>query len=212
MLYHGVSKSAEYASYYAMKSRCLNEKNKQYRHYGGRGIKVCDRWLEKPNGLLNFLNDMGPRPKGKSLDRINNNEGYFPGNCRWATSRQQCNNKRNNVKVEYEGVFYNVCQLIEKFNITRKTVTERVWRGWSLVDACTKPCSPPKNTSGCVGVYFSKSQKAWIGRSPGRSKRQVCSSVNKEKCIEKYLKWKEENISNQLNSNHTETSKPDNYN
>lgn len=93
---HGLSKTVEYSTWTKMKGRCYNKKCKDYPDYGGRGIIVCDRWLE-PNGqgFLNFLSDMGKRPEGKySLDRINVNGMYGPDNCRWADDIQQANNKR----------------------------------------------------------------------------------------------------------------------
>lgn len=80
----------EYRSWQAMKARCLNPNAHAYERYGGAGITVCDRWLK----FENFLADMGPRPVGTSLDRINNAGNYEPGNCRWATRSQQSKNRK----------------------------------------------------------------------------------------------------------------------
>lgn len=88
----------EYKSWDAMKQRCLCTTRPNYKNYGGRGIKVCDRWLGA-HGFANFLEDMGERPKGTTLDRINVNGDYCPENCRWASKRAQACNKRNNKKV-----------------------------------------------------------------------------------------------------------------
>lgn len=83
--------SPEYCSWYGMIRRCNNPKNKSYRYYGGRGIKVCQRWK---SSFVNFLADMGKKPSKKhSIDRINNDGNYGPGNCRWATKRQQVMNR-----------------------------------------------------------------------------------------------------------------------
>jgi hypothetical protein len=76
-----------------MKSRCSNPNLPNYEHYGGRGIKICDRWLEQ-GGFINFVKDMGIRPANKSLDRIDVNGNYEPNNCRWATDEMQVNNRR----------------------------------------------------------------------------------------------------------------------
>lgn len=88
---HGLSKSRTYKSWRMLKERCNNPKTKGYEYYGGRGIRVCDRWL---NSFENFYNDMGIRPLGKTIDRINVNGNYEPSNCRWATPSEQTLNQR----------------------------------------------------------------------------------------------------------------------
>lgn len=88
---HGKSKSKEYQTWTRMKGRCYNKNNNDYPEYGGRGITVCDRWL---CSFDNFLEDMGSRPEGFSLDRIDVNAGYTPENCRWTTAQQQAYNQR----------------------------------------------------------------------------------------------------------------------
>lgn len=88
---HGYFGTPTYRAWNDMKKRCLNPTNKVYPRYGGRGITICERWLT----FVNFLADMGERPDGLSLDRIDNNGNYEPGNCRWATWSQQMLNRGN---------------------------------------------------------------------------------------------------------------------
>lgn len=99
-LKHGHARKGNYHPLYAMwqgmQNRCRNPDFKDWEHYGGRGIKVCERWSD----FDNFLQDMGERPDGMSIDRIDVNGDYEPGNCRWATAKQQSLNKRNSISLE----------------------------------------------------------------------------------------------------------------
>lgn len=87
-------KSVEYDTWVSMRSRCRNPNRADYEYYGGRGIKVCERW----DSFENFLSDMGERPPGTSIDRIDPDGDYEPGNCRWATKVEQRHNRRDSVK------------------------------------------------------------------------------------------------------------------
>ena len=94
----------EYSSWYNMKNRCYNTKTNYYKNYGGRGIIVCERWL---NSYENFLEDMGRKPgKNYSLDRKDNNGNYEPGNCRWATAKEQNNNRKPTTNQSRIGMKY----------------------------------------------------------------------------------------------------------
>ena len=136
---HGLTRTPAYYSWVAMKDRCLRPANPAYRHYGGRGIAVCERWLQ----FEGFFADMGARPAGTTLDRINNNGNYEPGNCRWATDLEQARNTRVNRLVEFHGRATPVSVVAEAVGMGVSTLRERLRRGWSVEDAIAKPVAPP---------------------------------------------------------------------
>ena len=138
---HGCSRvkqvSSEYYTWQAMKRRCLDPNNKCFHLYGGRGIAVCDRWM---NSFSNFLLDMGPRPfKGAHIDRVDSEKGYSLENCRWATPQQNARNKRNTLKVCYNGVVESVCELADRVGLNPDAVRRRLRRGWSVERALEQP-------------------------------------------------------------------------
>lgn len=120
--------SPEYRSYYAMLDRCYNEAHVHYADYGGRGIGVCRRWRGE-KGFENFLSDMGPRPKGTTLDRKNGAKGYSPGNTQWATKRNQTRNRRNAVTVTYQKQTRTLMEWSNITGISYETLKTRYRQG-----------------------------------------------------------------------------------
>lgn len=134
---HGMSGSAEYKTWICMKDRCTRPNNKDYRDYGGRGITVCERWI---HSFENFLADMGNKPsKHHSIDRIDNDKGYEPGNCRWATQREQHNNRRSNVILEFNGIRNTVVGWTRALGFGEWTIYTRLKRGWPVDKTLTTP-------------------------------------------------------------------------
>lgn len=169
-----------YASWQAMRKRCNSTWHPAYHRYGGRGIAICERW----NFFQNFLEDMGERPEGMSLDRINPNKGYEPGNCRWATWKEQNNNKRNNRVIEFRGERKTLTEWAAEVGLMAATINQRLKRGWPVDRALTEPAaskfSPPNgapfvdlNCSGC-GTTFRKRKKEFES-STRKGHRQCCS-------------------------------------
>lgn len=131
---HGKSNSPEYQSWRAMRERCGNEKHEAYHRYAGRGIAVCDRWL---NDFAAFMEDMGKRPSGTSLDRIDNDLGYFKENCRWATRKQQGRNTRSNHLIAHDGCVMTLVEWAEKTKLSRVVIARRIRAGWDVEKALT---------------------------------------------------------------------------
>ncbi len=121
-----------------MKSRCGNPKHSGFHRYGGRGIKVCEKWQSFPG----FLEDMGERPKGMVLDRIDNNGNYEPGNCRWISQMENSNNKRDNVFFEFNGKRQTLSQWSRELGLNRRLLGDRRRKGWSTERMLTEPVNP----------------------------------------------------------------------
>ncbi len=130
------SKTPTYAVWRNILNRCENPKHPKYKDYGGRGIKVCGQWLK----FENFLADMGEKPDGLSLDRIENNKGYCKENCRWATRKQQNNNKRGNILMTFEGATKTAAQWSYDKNIPYGTIMNRIKvQKWPVEKILTMP-------------------------------------------------------------------------
>ena len=131
---HGLTNTSEYSVWTDIKTRCYNKNRPEYNDYGGRGIFVCDRWLGK-DGFSNFLSDMGKRPRNDlSIERVNNDKGYSPSNCVWATIYVQANNRRNNKKILFEGRWISPKIFSRLTGIRYNTVLARINAGKSGSD------------------------------------------------------------------------------
>ncbi len=135
---HGGVDSPEYETWKSMLTRCTNPNSDAWENYGGRGIKVCNRWL---NSFPDFLTDMGPRPSlDYSIDRFPDNDGnYEPGNCRWATVKEQGRNRRTNLNLTVEGETRCLKEWAEISGVNRTTISARLRRGWSVAEAIFAP-------------------------------------------------------------------------
>lgn len=140
---HGMTNTRIYAVWHSMVQRCTEPTHQVWAHYGGRGITVCERWRK----FENFLEDMGSTyQKGLVLDRINNNAGYSPQNCRWATPRENVRNGRNSLTID-------VVELSKQTGISRSTIYYRLAHGWPIeLVAAVKP----NRRNGTLHLYSDK--------------------------------------------------------
>lgn len=126
---HGMTATPTYNSWRAMKDRCYCISHIEYKRYGAVGIRVCKRWL---NSFENFLNDMGERPEGMSLERKDPKRNYSPSNCKWSDAYEQANNKRNNRMIRCNGSTKTLAQWSRETGVHASTISLRIKRGWSV--------------------------------------------------------------------------------
>ena len=158
---HNSSYKPIYFTWTGIKTRCLNEKSPDYPRYGGRGIKICDRWL---NSFENFYEDMGDKPGPEySLDRINSDGDYEKDNCRWATMIEQQNNRRNTLFITYKDKKYSISNLAREKGIEYATLRYRIENGWSVEDAVEKSLQMKHQCNYRIIEYDGKKQTliAW---------------------------------------------------
>lgn len=136
-------KSPTYQSWLAMKNRCHGNPSESTKNYGDRGIVVCDRWR---HSFENFLGDMGPRPEGTFIERIDSNGNYELGNCKWATRKEQNRNKRNSHLFTFYGKTRTLAEWREISQVPQATISRRIAEGWSEKDAVWKPSRPMRRT------------------------------------------------------------------
>jgi hypothetical protein len=139
---HGMSYTPEYKVWQEAKSRCSNKKHARFHQYGGRGIAMCNEWK---GNFLAFWNDMGKRPTEQhTIDRIDNDKGYSPDNCRWATYTEQNNNRTGfNQRIDYNGESWTTAELSRFSGVAHCTIRDRLAAGRSVEEAVTVGRLPP---------------------------------------------------------------------
>lgn len=137
---HGMRNSRLYKTWQSMKTRCTNPKSNVYAFYGGRGISVCDEWMHDFEAFHAYISQLpGFGVKGNTLDRIENNGNYCPGNVRWASMPEQQRNRRSNRKITHNGKTQCVKEWAEEFHMKHTTLSDRLERGWTMERALTQP-------------------------------------------------------------------------
>jgi hypothetical protein len=142
--HHGFKHPRVYTSWCLMKGRCSNPKSPDYPRYGGRGIKVCERWKD----FRDFLADMGEPPEGMSIERVDNSKGYAPSNCVWATATEQAFNRRSNRLLTIDSITKPMSLWADEYSIPGATLRQRITvYGWSPERAVKTPVRRNKTNS-----------------------------------------------------------------
>lgn len=133
---HGYFGTSTYDSWAGIIDRCCNNNSSNYKSYGERGISICEKWR---NSFKEFLKDMGEKPEGFTIDRIDVNGNYESSNCRWANAKTQANNRSNNRKINYNGQTHNLAEWSDIMGIKPSTISKRIDKyGWSIEEALTR--------------------------------------------------------------------------
>lgn len=135
----GFSRNTLYGEWSQMIRRCYNPDSYGYGRYGDRGITVCDDWRESPENFYKWVDSVGGKPKGKTLDRIDNDGPYSPDNCKWSTQKEQNRNRSNNIMIEYNGKTQCLTDWAIELGMNDETLRGRLNRGWSIEKALTVP-------------------------------------------------------------------------
>ncbi len=145
---HGLTKSPLHRLWTGMRQRCNNPNSQHYSYYGGRGISICERW----NTFESFAEDMGERPEGLTIERIDNNGNYEPGNCRWASMAEQQLNTRRNRLLTHKGITQCLTVWAETIGVSDGCLRHRLIAGWTLEAALEEPLSPGVRPDGCEAM------------------------------------------------------------
>jgi hypothetical protein len=166
---HGLSQSPEFTVWQNMIERCTNPKNTAYENYGGRGISICERWRES---FSNFYADMGPRPEGTTINRIDNDGNYEPSNCQWATDQEQQRNKRSNHRITAFGKTMLLTEWSAELGMSPALILYHMNKGKTL-ERISREQWPVRRLCGC-GNYFP---------TKAASRRRFCSRKCKDRNV-----------------------------
>lgn len=169
---HSMSRTKEYRAWLGMKARCYNKKNVNYKFYGARGVQIDETWRKS---FEEFFKHVGISPSPKhSLDRIDNNSGYFPGNVRWSLREAQDNNRRDTHLITYSGKTQSITLWAKELGIKRSTIFGRLESGWSEHDAILAPLRLPPKTITFNGK--TKTLREW-GKEAGISHQALAARL-----------------------------------
>lgn len=132
---HGMSHTPTYNVWRGIMARCYNPNHISYKYYGAKGVTVCKRWL---SSFDNFFDDMGEKPSGKSIDRIDSSGNYEPSNCKWSTIEEQNRNMSTNITITMNGETKTVAEWAREYGVSRFPIYRRISHGWSPLDAMLK--------------------------------------------------------------------------
>lgn len=136
---HGLSHDSTYKEWIQIKSRCYNKNHHKYPRYGGRGIVMCDEWLNSPLEFAKWMNETKPKDGYYTIDRIDNDGPYSPENCKWSTRKEQQRNTSQNRILEFNGESHCMSEWAEIMGINYKLLSNRISKGWSIERALTEP-------------------------------------------------------------------------
>ncbi len=182
---HGESRTPTYKSWCQMWDRCNNPNCKSFANYGGRGISVCDQW----KSYKVFRRDMGPRLDGVSIERIDNNGGYEPTNCRWATAKDQANNRRSSRRITWKGERKTVAEWEDATGVSQFTIRRRIDDfGWSINKALsTKPSREVKSTNRWISFRGERMTVAQWARATSLTKSAIGRRLDRGWSVEDAL-------------------------
>lgn len=176
--------------WYRIKDRCYNENSKSYHRYGGRGICVCEEWLHDSSAFARWAIENGYE-KGLEIDRIDNDKGYSPENCRWVTKKENTRNTRRNKRYEWNGETHVLSEWCEILELNYNTVNMRLHRGWSFEKAVTEP-TREWNDNDLAGEKFGRLLVSSVVEDRSKSGRRqylcFCDCGNTCVVVGKYLR------------------------